>query len=462
MSLDCLPRAQAAASRAAVAAALLREDAAALAFAPVESGEVTAFDGLLLTVEGLAAGPGVLLEVEADPVPVAAEVIGFRRDSLLAMALARGSLCPGARARLVGRADLVPAGRALLGRVVDAMGRPVDGRGRIRCASAVPLDGRPLPPLDRDEVREPVETGVRAIDALLTLGRGQRIGLVAGSGVGKSTLMVDLVRGTRVDMAVLALIGERGREISGLVDALGTRADCHVVAVPADEAAPLRVRGARRALAVAEGFRAEGAHVLLVMDSLTRVAHAQREVGLAAGEPAGPRGYPASALALLPRLIERAGCDRRSGGAITAVFTVLADGDDLISDPVVDTARGVLDGHIILSRALAARGRLPAIDTAASVSRTMAACVPAAHRAAASAFQRDAALVEANRDLLAMGAYAPGQDAALDRAMARAEAIERFLTQPPASPEPFARSVERLLETWGEPAAPGQPGGGAV
>ncbi len=453
MSLDLLPRAHAAASRVAIAGALLREAAGRLALAPVESGEVTAFDGLLLTVEGLVAGPGVLLEADAEPGPVAAEVIGFRRDSLLAMALARGSIRPGARARLVGRADLVPTGPELLGRVVDAMGRPVDGGGGIRCATAMPLDGRALPPLDRAEVREPVETGVRAIDALLTLGRGQRIGLIAGSGVGKSTLMLDLVRGTRADVTVVALIGERGREISGFVEALGAREGCHLIAVPADEAAPLRVRGARRALAVAEGFRAAGAHVLLVMDSLTRVAHAQREVGLAAGEPAGPRGYPASALALLPRLIERAGCDRRSAGAITAVFTVLADGDDVIADPVVDTARGVLDGHIVLSRALAARGRLPAIDTAASVSRTMPACVTPAHRAAASAFQRDAALVEANRDLLAMGAYVPGQDAALDRAMARAEAIERFLVQPPGCPEPFAATVERLLATWGEPAA---------
>jgi flagellum-specific ATP synthase len=346
----------------------------------------------------------------------------------------------------------VPCGPELLGRVVDATGRPVDGGRPIRCAAAMPLDGRTLPPLDRAEVREPVETGVRAIDALFTLGRGQRIGLIAGTGVGKSTLMRELVRGTRADLTVLALIGERGREISGMVEALGGRPDCHTIAVPADEAAPLRVRGARRALAVAEGFRAMGAHVLLVMDSLTRVAHAQREVGLAAGEPAGPRGYPASALGLLPRLIERAGCDRASGGAITAVFTVLADGDDVVADPVVDTARGVLDGHIVLTRELAARGRLPAIDTGASVSRTMAACVTAEHLAAAGAFQRDAALVESNRDLLAMGAYAPGQDAALDRAMARAEAIERFLVQPPGNPQPFAASIARLLETWGEPA----------
>ncbi|WP_448581892.1 flagellum-specific ATP synthase FliI [Thermaurantiacus sp.] len=453
MSLDLLPRAHAAAGRAAVAAAQLREDAARIAFPPVESGEVRAFDGLLVTIEGLVAGPGVLLEVEADPAPVAAEVIGFRRGSLLAMAMARGAIRPGGRARRSGRADLVAFGPELLGRVVDAMGRPVDGGRPIRCAAATPLDGRALPPLDRADVCAPVETGVRAIDALFTLGRGQRIGLIAGTGVGKSTLMRDLVFGIRADVTVVALVGERGREISGMVDSLGSRSCCHIIAVPADEAAPLRVRGARRALAVAEGFRATGAHVLLVMDSLTRAAHAQREIGLAAGEPAGTRGYPASALALLPRLIERAGGDRASGGAITAVFTLLADGDDLVADPVVDTARGVLDGHIVLTRELAARGRLPAIDTGASVSRTMAACVAPAHLAAASAFLRDAALVEANRDLRVMGAYVPGQDMTLDQAMARAEAIEEFLIQPPGSPAPFAASIAQLIETWGDPGA---------
>lgn len=452
MSVELLPRAHAAAARAAVAAAVLKDAAAGLVFPPVESGVVTAFDGLLLTVEGLADGPGVLLEVEAEGPPLPAEVIGFRRDALLAMALARGSVRPGARARRVGRADRVALGPELLGRVVDAMGRPVDSAGPIRAAASVPLDGRPLAPLDRAEVREAVPTGVRAIDALLTLGRGQRIGLIAGTGVGKSTLMQDLVRGVRADVTVVALVGERGREISGFVAGLGEASRVHVIAVPADEAAPLRVRGARRALAVAEGFRGQGAHVLLVMDSLTRVAHAQREVGLAAGEPPGQRGYPASALGLIPRLVERAGCDRRSGGAITAVFTVLADGDDLVADPVVDAARGVLDGHIVLTRELAARGRFPAIDTSASVSRTMAACVDPAHRAAAAAFQRDAALVEANRDLVAMGAYAAGQDPVLDRAMARASLIEQFLTQPPGTPEPMETTLARLLATWGEPA----------
>ena len=366
------------------------------------------------------------------------------------MALDRGAVSPGAAARLDGWADSVAVGAGLLGRVVDAMGQPMDGLGAVRAGCRWPLNGVPLPALDRAEVTEPLPTGVRAIDALLTLGRGQRIGLIAGSGVGKSVLMQQLVQGAAADATVVALIGERGREIAGFVGGLTNeaRARTHVVAVPADHAAPLRVRGVARAFAVAEALRADGRHVLLVLDSLTRVAHAQREVGLAAGEPGGQRGYPASAIALIARLVERAGNDAASGGAITAVFTVLADGDDVVGDPVVDAARGVLDGHIVLSRAIAARARFPAIDLGASISRTMAACVSAAHTGAAAAFRRDAALVESNRDLVAMGAYAPGHDAALDRALGREREIEAFLAQPRESSAAFAVSAASLIEGW--------------
>ncbi|MFQ3666262.1 MAG: FliI/YscN family ATPase [Sphingomonadaceae bacterium] len=450
--MTALLLAEAAHQRMAAKVAELAEGIGEHLFCVRRSGTVTAFDGLLLTIEGLDCGPGVLLSVAADDGTLPAETIGFRGNALLAMALARGAIRPRARATLIGRADRVGCGAPLAGRVTDAMGRPVDGKGPLHAPFDVPLDGRPLPPLDRAEVTEAVPTGVRAIDSLLTLGRGQRIGLIAGTGVGKSSLMRDLARGAEADITIVALIGERGREISGFIADLGEEAlaHTHVIAVPADEAAPLRVRGARRAMAVAEGFRAMGLHVLLLLDSLTRVAHAQREVGLAAGEPPGPRGYPASALAFIPRLVERAGCDRRSGGAITAIFTVLADGDDTIADPIVDTARGVLDGHVLLSRAIAARSRFPAIDLAHSVSRTMAACVSPSHAAAAAAFVRDAALVEANRDLVTMGAYAPGQDQDLDRALARAQAIEDFLAQPRGVAVPMAAGVERLLATWGE------------
>jgi flagellum-specific ATP synthase len=424
---------------------------AAFAPRPELSGHVSAFDGMLLTVEGLSAPIGAQVRVEADCGPLAAEVVGFRAAQLLLMALARGAVAPGARVVLEGRADEVPVGPGLMGRVVDAMGAPIDGLGALRAEGLWPLHGRALPPLDRAEVTLPLATGVRAIDSLLTLGRGQRVGLIAGSGVGKSVLLQQLVQGAEADAVVVGLVGERGREIAGFVGGLtdAARARTHIVAVPADQAAPLRVRGALRAFSVAEWLRRQGAHVLLLVDSLTRVAHAQRELGLAVGEPAGMRGYPASALALIARLVERAGNDARHGGAITALLTVLADGDDVVADPVVDTARGVLDGHIILDRGLAARGRFPAIDLGLSVSRTMAACVGPAQMAAAAALKRDSALIEASRDLVAMGAYAAGQDLALDRALAREDALEAFVAQPRAERAGFAASLETLLQTWG-------------
>ncbi len=437
----------------ALAAALAR-----FSPAPERSGRVTAFDGTMFTVTGLNAAIGSLVRVAgaapdegaSGEAEIAAEVVGFRRSDLLLMALDRGSVAPDAVARLDGRADAVAVGPSLLGRVVDGMGRAVDGKGAIHANRVWPLGGCPLPSLDRAEVREAVPTGIRAIDALLTLGRGQRIGLIAGSGVGKSVLMQQFVQGTQADAIVVALIGERGREIAGFTQALSpqARTRTHIVAVPADHAAPLRVRGAMRAFAVAEALRRDGQHVLLLLDSLTRVAHAQREVGLAVGEPGGQRGYPASALALIARLVERAGNDARTGGAITAILTVLADGDDVVADPVVDAARGVLDGHIVLSRSIAGRGRFPAIDLGASISRTMADCVSPDHLAAAARFRRDAALIEANRDLVTMGAYARGQDAALDRALERETAVEALLGQPRTLCEPYSTSVDALLSGW--------------
>jgi flagellum-specific ATP synthase len=416
------------------------------------AGQVTGFDGQRLRVAGLAAAPGALLDVETGAGGHARfEAIGFHGSELAAIALEEAQVRPGARALLAGRISDIAFGPALLGRVVDGLGQPVDGLGAIACPERMPLAGLPLPPLDRVEVTRPLFTGVRAIDGLFTLGQGQRIGLFAGSGVGKSTLLLQLLAGTAADIVVVGLIGERGREIAGFVDRLApaARARTHVVAVPADHAAPLRLHGANRVFAVAEGFRRQGAQVLLLLDSLTRVAHARRELALAAGEPPGARGYPASALGLIARLAERAGNDRASGGAITAILTVLADGDDLVADPVVDAARGVLDGHLMLARQLAARGRLPAIDLAASISRTMDACVTPQHRAAARALVQASALIEANRDLVAMGAHVPGQDKALDAALAAEGRIEAFVRQPPQEFSPPEASLARLLADWG-------------
>ena len=440
-------------------AAIMRAAAAVQArivdapFRPARGGRICAAEGLLLTAEGLEAPIGALLTVEtAEPGgSVAAEVIGFRERRILLMALSQGSVTPGAIAWLKDQAADVPAGPGLLGRVTGAMGEPLDGRGPVAGSRRWPLAGRPVPPLDRAEVAVAMPTGIRALDALLTLGRGQRVGLIAGSGVGKSVLMQQLVRGAEADCVVVALVGERGREISGFLAGLhpSARARTHIVAVPADMAAPARVRGCLAAFAAAEALRSEGLHVLLLVDSLTRVAQAQREIGLASGEPAGVRGYPPSALSLIPRLVERAGNDAGSGGAITAVMTVLADGDDTIADPVVDTARGVLDGHVVLDRAIAARGRYPAIDLAHSLSRTMPQCVPAAHVAAAVAFRRELALADANQDLVAMGVHARGADPAVDRALDRRPDMEAFLQQERDAQVAFADSAAALMAGWG-------------
>lgn len=423
-------------------------------FEAVRGGRIRAAEGLLLTAEGLEAPIGSLLRVETAGASggMAAEVVGFRDRSLLLMALAPGAVQPGAAAWLMGPSGDVPVGEALLGRVVGALCEPLDGLGPIRCLERWPLGGRPISPLDRGDVRLAMPTGVRAIDALLTLGRGQRVGLIAGSGVGKSVLMQQLVRGAEVDCVVVALVGERGREINGFLAGLSRddRRRTFVMAVPADAAAPARVRGCMAAFTAAEALRARGLNVLLLVDSLTRVAQAQREIGLAAGEPAGVRGYPPSALALIPRLVERAGNDDRSGGAITAVMTVLADGDDTIADPVVDTARGVLDGHIVLDRGIAARGRYPAIDLAHSLSRTMEATVQPAHVRAAGAFRRELALAEANQDLVAMGAYARGADPMVDRALERRPLLEAFLQQGRDEQALFAETADALLARWGE------------
>lgn len=422
------------------------------AFRPEHRGRIVACDGLLLVAEGLEAPVGALIEIQRDDTPVPAEVVGFRDGKLLLMALSRGAIAPGATAVLLGYESDVPVGPELLGRVVDAMGQPVDDGGPLRATQRWPLGGRPLPPLARAEVDEPLITHIRAIDLLFTLGRGQRVGLIAGSGVGKSMLLQQLVAGAEADAIVVGLIGERGREIAGFINGIepSVRERTHVVAVPADYAAPLRIRGTMAAFSMAESLRAQGQHVLLLIDSLTRVAHAQREMGLAVGEPVGMRGYPPSALALIPRLVERVGNDAKSGGAITALMTVLADGDDVISDPVVDTARGVLDGHIILDRKIAASGRFPAIHLGLSISRTMSACVSREHLAAATALRRDATLVDDNRDLIQMGGWTPGQDPVLDRALERYGALEELVAQPHDERADFNESLQRLITGWGE------------
>lgn len=426
-------------------AALARNAHLATPPGPRVGGRVLAYDGLTIDCGGLSARLGAVCAV--GPAGIPAEVIGFRDGRTLLMGLAQpGALLPGAAVLPLADAGRVSVGEALLGRILDGGGRPLDGGAVPRTDARLPLEPPAANPLRRAAVDVPLDCGVRVINALLTLGRGQRVGIMAGSGVGKSVLLGQVARACAADVVVVALIGERGREIGDFVRTQldqHTRARTVVIAVAADDAPLLRVRGVMRAHAIAEHFRSGGRHVLLIVDSLTRVAHAQREIGAALGEGAGARGYPPSAIGLIPRLVERAGGDGATGGSVTAIYTVLADGDDM-NDPVVDAARGVLDGHIVLSRAIAQSGIYPAIDIGASVSRAMHELVTPEHGAAAARFRRAQALIDANRDLVLMGAYAPGHDAALDAALAAREAMEAFRAQPRDAAAGFAESVAAL------------------
>ncbi len=422
--------------------------------APRRGGRVTAYDGMTVHASGIDLPVG---SIGGDERP--AELIGFRDGRALFMGLtALGAVVPGAPVLPLGNEPRAQVGAGLFGRIIDGSGRPLDSGGPVVAEGFWPLETAVGNPLRRASVTRPIDVGVRAINGLLTLGVGQRVGIMAGSGVGKSVLLGMMVRNVSADVVVVALIGERGREISDFVGNQidgATRARTIIVAVAADEAPLLRVRGVMRATAIAEYFRAAGRSVVLIVDSLTRVAHAQREVALALGETQGSRGYPASALALLPRLVERAGNDRASGGAMTAIYTVLADGDDM-NDPVVDTARGVLDGHIVLSRAVAQHGLYPAIDISASVSRVMADIVTPEHGRAAARFRRAHALIEENRDLVLMGAYSHGADPELDVALALRPLMEAYRSQAREERCDLAAAVADLASAGfaDEPATP--------
>jgi flagellum-specific ATP synthase len=417
---------------------------------PRTVGRLAAYDGLMLEATGFnrPIGAGARIVSEGNQVS-RAEVVGFRGRRTLLMALdGAAAHANGARVEPDASSAMAEVGPALLGRVVDGLGLPLDGMGPVGAVDKWPLAGRQENPLGRGRVTEVFDTGVRGVNAMLTAGVGQRIAIVAGSGVGKSVLMGQMLAGADADVIVVGLIGERSREVS---DFLATKLPPHVraksvvVAVPADHAPLLRLRAAMRATAIAEDFRARGLKVLLLIDSLTRVAHAQREIGLSLGEPPTVKGYPPSALGLIPKLVERAGADSATGGSITALYTVLADGDDT-ADPIVDAARAIVDGHIILSRSLAEQGVYPAIDVGKSLSRVMADIVSPEHAAAAAALRRLWSAYEENRDLILMGAYAPGNDPMIDDAILRRPELLDFLTQAPAERAPFDESVDGLVE----------------
>ncbi|AYJ85230.1 FliI/YscN family ATPase (plasmid) [Sphingomonas paeninsulae] len=395
----------------------------------------------------LAVGSGARIATENgrwEPAIVA----GFGDDGLHLVPFA-GDIAVTIGARVTGDETVgeIDVGRALLGRVIDAMGLPLDGLGPVN-AQAHRRKQTSANPMNKARIDTVMTTGVRAIDGLMTLGQGQRLAIIAGSGVGKSTLLAQIMRGVTADAIIVALVGERAREIADFVDrhvASEARARTTVVAAAADVPAMLRLRAVERATALAEQFRDEGKRVLLIVDSLTRLAHAQREIGLAMGEPPTVKGYPPSSLAMIPRLVERSGGDKRSGGSITALYTILADGDDL-DDPVVDTARSITDGHIVLSRSLAEAGVFPAIDLARSLSRSMNDLVDEPHRVAAAQIRRDWSLAEENRDLVLMGAYRQGADPEIDRAIAIRPAILDFIRQDPDGYVAPARTLSDLQD----------------
>lgn len=413
---------------------------------PRRIGKLVSYDGLTMEAVGLdlPIGAGVRITATGGR----AEVVGFRGDRTLLMSLdAADAHVSGGGVEPDSGGTMVGVGSALLGRVVDALGDPLDGFGAIATTERWPLAGYPGNPLDRGRVTEPFDVGVRAVNALLTAGVGQRIALVAGSGVGKSVLMGQMLAGSEAEINVIGLIGERSREVSDFLATklpASVRARTVVVAVPADHAPLLRLRAAMRATAIAEYFRSQGRKVMLLIDSLTRVAHAQREIGLSLGEPPTVKGYPPSVFGLIPKLAERAGADTRTGGSITALYTVLADGDDL-DDPIVDSARAIVDGHIILSRSLGEQGVYPAIDIGRSLSRVMADIAPPEQMAAAAAYRRLWSAYEENRDLILMGAYSAGGDPVVDQAIARRPDLLGFLKQKPGEKIDYAASQAALV-----------------
>ena len=401
--------------------------------APVAVGTLVRVVGLTLEARGLQAPLGALCRVSSDDgAAVDAEVVGFNDGVLYLMPFSEPvGIGPGARVALLARIPSAALGEGLLGRVIDGLGQPLDGGPQPLCEDRLGLRGLPINPMARGAIDTPFDVGVRAINGLLTLGRGQRMGLIAGSGVGKSVLMGMLTRGSEADVVVIGLIGERGREVREFVqETLGAEglARAVVIAAPADQSPVLRLKATQLTHLIAEYFRDQGKNVLMLVDSLTRVAHAQREVGLAVGEPPTAKGYPPSVFALLPSLIERAGVGRGGHGAITAFYTVLAEGDDA-NDPIVDIARASLDGQVMLSRRLADAAHYPAIDLAGSISRVMPLLVPPERLRQANLARRLWTLYQQNEDLITVGAYEAGSDPELDRAIAKREELARFLQQ---------------------------------
>ncbi|RDH84691.1 MAG: flagellar protein export ATPase FliI [endosymbiont of Galathealinum brachiosum] len=432
---------------------------------PVVEGRLTRMVGLTLEAIGCEAAVGTSCNIIAPGNhSIEAEVVGFSGDKtyLMAMGESRG-LIPNAKVIPVGHSSSIEISDGFLGRVIDGRGRPLDGKGPIKVnhdmAANMPLAGKPINPLMRDPIKQPLDVGVRAINSLLTVGRGQRMGLFAGTGVGKSILLGMMTKYTEADVIVVGLIGERGREVKEFVQDIlgkdGIKRAC-VVAAPADSSPLVRIHGAMLATSVAEYFRDQGKKVLLLMDSLSRFAQAQREIGLSISEPPATKGYPPSVFARIPQLVERAGNGQAGQGSITAFYTVLTEGDDN-NDPIADAARGILDGHIVLSRQLADMGQYPAIDLESSVSRVMPMVTNENHISQSQQIKQLYSIYEQNRDLINVGAYQQGTNPVIDQAIAMQPHIQAFMRQSMNEAVPFKRSQQMLADLIKSANQLGQP-----
>lgn len=424
---------------------------------PEVSGRITRLIGLTLEAVGLKVALGDYCKIEVTKGQFSeAEVVGFSGDRIYLMPLfSVEGLQPGARVIPQRTGSLVPVGFGLLGRVINGIGQPIDDKGILDAERYVSMQGEVINPLSRHPIDASLDVGIRAINGLLTVGCGQRLGLFAGSGVGKSVLLGMMTRYTAADITVVGLIGERGREVREFIDhSLGSEgmARSVVVASPADDSPLMRLRAAELTTRIAEYFRAQGKRVLLLMDSLTRYAQAQREIALAVGEPPATKGYPPSVFARLPRLVERAGNSQKGEGSITAFYTVLTEGDDQ-QDPIADAARAILDGHIVLSRRLAEQGHYPAIDIEASISRVMPQVISPEHLAMALEFKRLFSRYQQNADLIAVGAYVRGSDPQTDRAIEMLPVLQAYLQQGMTESFNLERSKQELIMSMSMPAS---------
>lgn len=419
----------------------------------LHKGKVVQLIGLVIESEGPNVMLGELCYVfsRGGGEPIKAEVVGFRQSRVLLMPLGEVTgIGPGCDVVASERSLSVPVGPDLLGRIVDGLGNPIDGKGPLANAEAYPLHNAPPPPLSRARIHSRLSVGVKTIDGLLTLGRGQRVGIMAGSGVGKSTLLGMIARNTEADINVIALIGERGREVREFIERdLGEEGlqRSVVVVATSDQPALVRLKGALTATAISEYFRDQGLNVMLMMDSVTRFAMAQREVGLTVGEPPATRGYTPSVFATLPKLLERSG--PADTGSITGIYTVLVEGDDM-NEPIADTVRSILDGHVVLSRDLAAKNHYPAIDVLASVSRVMLEIVDRSHWQAAQELRRMLAVYREAEDLINIGAYVAGSNPAIDKAIRLIDAARNYLQQEVYEAVGFEETSARLIRLTGD------------